>query len=148
MSKFIEVTSGYDGSKCMINADLIAQVEPYKNMTQVVYFHDNKFCNHIVKNSYDEIKAMIMDDVPAIGDVPAINGWISVKDRLPNYNDFYRLQNYDFLCRVIVPQGEGIILKKMAVIEYDDSLCRWDCDDMIVTHWMPLPEYPIVEAEI
>lgn len=60
--------------------------------------------------------------------------WISVKDRLPD-------EFAQYLCIVIRPISGGIYVRETMVLwcDYDHS---WGCDNVIVTHWMPLPEPP------
>lgn len=47
-----------------------------------------------------------------------------------------------FLCRVLVPERGGRASRKYAVLWFDILDKKWVCDEMIVTHWMPLPEPP------
>jgi hypothetical protein len=63
-----------------------------------------------------------------------VQRWISVKDRLPD--DFSA-----FLCRVIRPIRGGTYVRETRILwcDYDKS---WNCEGIIVTHWMELPEPP------
>jgi len=62
--------------------------------------------------------------------------WISAKDRPPEYSD-------DFLCFVSIP-NIGLPVYDIRILEYFSGAKIWDCDGMIVTHWMPLPDPPEV----
>lgn len=73
------------------------------------------------------------------------NDWISVNDRNPNNEELKRSECFEFLCRVIIPEKGGNVCKKALVIKYDILDKQWECDGMIVTHWMPLPAPPEVE---
>lgn len=61
-----------------------------------------------------------------------MNGWISVKDRLPNNAEY-----------VIIYSARGCF--KYAIAWYSSG-GKWIKDDHefvgVVTHWMPLPEKP------
>lgn len=59
-------------------------------------------------------------------------GWHDAISDKPKKSGYY-------LCTVIVPSGGGYN-KKMNVIFWDTY--GWQCLDMIVTHWMPVPEFP------
>lgn len=60
--------------------------------------------------------------------------WIPVTERLPDEFE-------QFLCSVIRPIRGGKYVREYRVLwcDYDHS---WNCDELIVTHWMPLPEPP------
>ena len=65
-----------------------------------------------------------------MGKMVDVNGWISVKDRLPEKKDI------------------GDIFLVWNAYERDVSTVRWqpygfdDVNDMYISHWMPLPEIP------
>ncbi len=62
--------------------------------------------------------------------------WISVKDRLPEWMK-------SCLCAVIVPQKGGGYSRELRILHISDTQPKvWNCEGMIVTHWMPLPEPP------
>lgn len=62
--------------------------------------------------------------------------WISVNERLPNWLE-------DVLCRVMEVERGGSYTVRYRVLHITEPKGRdWDCRDMIVTHWMPLPEPP------
>lgn len=60
--------------------------------------------------------------------------WIPVTERLPDEFE-------QFLCIVIRPICGGKYVREYRVLwcDYDHS---WNCDELIVTHWMPLPDLP------
>ena len=60
--------------------------------------------------------------------------WIPVTERLPD-------EFAQYLCIVIRPIRGGGYVRETRVLwcDYDRS---WNCDEVIVTHWMPLPEPP------
>ena len=65
--------------------------------------------------------------------------WISVKERLPE-------KFTDNLCCVIEPRRNGNYCTRCRVIHFGcegiSSNGTWLCEDMIVTHWIPLPSLP------
>lgn len=65
--------------------------------------------------------------------------WISVKEK-PRVSARY-------LCRVIFPAVGGGYRWRYMDLNWTGSMQRWDCDEMIVTHWMPLPEPPKEEEK-
>lgn len=85
----------------------------------------------------DEKREFIKQWLP---DVPAVDGWISVKDRLPGEEDYRQChENWDGA--VIWTNGSDIGLGW-----YYTSTGNWadiyDCNIDDVTHWMTLPEPP------
>jgi hypothetical protein len=93
----------------------------------------------------DDLQKSIVDDVTIKGsafaaimrhlqDAPAVQEWISVKDRLPDKHDRY-------LCNVKAFSFPD--LRYFAILKYDDGGFiegKIYTDD--VTHWMPLPQPP------
>ena len=76
----------------------------------------------------------------AVDDCPTIDGWISVKDRLPDEEDYRSChENWDGC--VIWTNGSDIGLGWYSTIT-GDWADIYDCDIDDVTHWMPLPEPP------
>ena len=84
-----------------------------------------------------------IDAIPA-ADVQPINKWISVKDRLP-----------DESCECL-----GVVDGEVTEVSYNPKqkglICVWSmCDadgfkplsDDAVTHWMPMPEPPVVQDD-
>jgi len=63
-----------------------------------------------------------------------MSDWISVKDRLPEICT-------GVLCYVIVPD-KGRAATSIRILQYYKASRSWNCDGMIVTHWMPMPEPP------
>lgn len=62
--------------------------------------------------------------------------WISVNDRLPKWMDYC-------LCSVIIPERGGGYRRDCRILCIAElNSTKWNCTDMIVTHWMPLPEPP------
>jgi hypothetical protein len=58
-----------------------------------------------------------------------VNGWISVKDRLPECGENY-----------LVLKDDGISPYQLAIVWFDRT---WDVSNADeITHWMPLPEPP------
>lgn len=82
---------------------------------------------------------------PLIVDKANSNGWISVKDGLPDEDGNYIVTACDEGC----PAGEGIWYSTVVVVaEYYKGSWTWyeGSDEWslegIVTHWMPLPHPP------
>jgi len=71
--------------------------------------------------------------------------WINVKDRLPNDEELKRSRCFDFLCDVIVPESGGGFVRRYIVLRYSSLDKRWNCKEMIVTHWANI-EPPKEEA--
>lgn len=71
--------------------------------------------------------------------------WISVNDRLPNEEELYESDNFGFLCCVLVPEKGGTFYKARRIIFFDSLDKEWDCEGIIVTHWMNMPDYPTEE---
>lgn len=46
-----------------------------------------------------------------------------------------------YLCVVLRPIPGGSYVRELRVLwcDYDN---KWGCEDLIVTHWMPLPDFP------
>lgn len=66
--------------------------------------------------------------------------WISVKDRLPENHDAWRLVRY-----LIYSEKDGIALGNYKTNDgwYAESCSDWHRYQILnVTHWMPLPEPP------
>jgi len=62
--------------------------------------------------------------------------WISVKDRLPGRCEYC-------LCSVIVPESGGGYRREFKILCITElNSYKWNCEGMIVTHWMPLPDLP------
>lgn len=62
--------------------------------------------------------------------------WISVKDRLPDWFE-------DVLCRVMEVEKGGTYAIRYKVLHITEARGKeWNCRDMIVTHWQPLPQPP------
>lgn len=64
--------------------------------------------------------------------------WIPAKENPPG------LEQY--LCVVIRPIPGGSYVRELRVLWNDYNNC-WNCEDLIVTHCMPLPELPKEESE-
>lgn len=66
----------------------------------------------------------------------ANNGWISIKDRLPNKDGKY-LVHYQtqVLC-------DGGYLPKFDVVNYSSCIRHFDFYHNHITHWQELPESP------
>jgi len=70
-----------------------------------------------------------------------VNGWISVKDRLPEYHlDVLFLQKGDCSCFV------GWRAEKDQWVDHSESGMHDKCIKRGFTHWMPLPKPPREEA--
>ena len=83
------------------------------------------------------MKEICLEDIQ---NAPTVGGWISVKDRLPDEEDYRSChENWDGC--VIWTNGSDIGLGW-----YYTSTGNWadiyDCGIDDVTHWMPLPEPP------
>lgn len=61
-----------------------------------------------------------------------LNEWIPVSESRPG-----KSLNGDYLCTVLRPIRGGNYLKETRVITYDAYGRCWQCEGMIVTHWMP-----------
>lgn len=68
-----------------------------------------------------------------IEEQPTICGWISVKDRLPERNGIYLAYDGEYISTVEYEKGRP---DSEWTDDYEGYL------DLLVTHWMPLPEPP------
>lgn len=66
--------------------------------------------------------------------------WISVTKHLPTEEDC-KLNEGQFLCHVIFPEGNGDYGSAQMVLPYNRPE-GWQIQDVIVTHWRFLPEDP------
>ena len=69
----------------------------------------------------------------------AVPEWISVEERLPVLHNGYSED-----CLVITNFGNRLISRYDS---YSKSWSLYQCEDHIVTHWMPLPAAPKGEKE-
>lgn len=72
----------------------------------------------------------------AVNDVPAVSGWVSVKDRLPDKEGQY-------ICWF----GKNTVIKGAAIATYLEEWKAFGSFESLktypnVTHWMPMPEPP------
>lgn len=91
---------------------------------------------------------------PTVTNCHQLNGWISVKDKLPEELPEYKDRKV-IPCIVHLascyPNGKGNTQKRQRqqVTDYDGKPCGWEWSRIgksRVTHWMPLPEPPEVEG--
>lgn len=64
--------------------------------------------------------------------------WTPVTKEMPGEGTRTHL-NRDYLCTVLMPLPGGSFRKETKVLSYDSYGKRWNCEGMIVTHWMPAP---------
>ena len=78
------------------------------------------------------IAATIEDCQKVIGEMED-DGWIPVSEKRPDFAQY--------LCVVLRPISGGSYVRELRVLwcDYDN---KWGCEDLIVTHWMPLPDMP------
>lgn len=79
------------------------------------------------------IAATIEDCQKVIGEMVEENGWISVEEKRP--------KPAQYLCVVLRPILGGAYVRELHVLGSDYNN-KWNCEGLIVTHWMPLPEPP------
>lgn len=137
MSKFIEMTDYDENTKTLINTDYIMAVIANGDKARISFILGDKLDFGDTVESYDEVKAMLM------GDTPAINGWISVKDRLPDKSGEYLTYNAETCRRYIYEYSQ--IHKMFNSSDTLDKTTAMDVSIKEITHWMPLPECPIEE---
>lgn len=65
--------------------------------------------------------------------------WINAKEKFP---DLYAI----CLCCVIIPERGGGYSRMQKIIRFNGPKNGWECDGMIVTHWIPLPPLPEVNV--
>lgn len=87
------------------------------------------------------IAATIEDCQRVIGEMAEDDGWIPVTERLPTEEEWLEAQNSSFLCLVHIPVPGGVANERMMVIPYT-PYNGWECEGVIIVHWMPLPEPP------
>lgn len=64
----------------------------------------------------------------------AVPTWIPITERMPD-------EFAEYLCVVLrpIPGGKYVREERLLWCDYDKS---WNCDGLIVTHWMPRPDLP------
>lgn len=72
--------------------------------------------------------------------------WIKTEYRHPSSTELRESVTWDFLCAVIIPESGGGFKREYRVLHYDALSKRWNCDEMIITHWMMIPK--LQEANI
>lgn len=88
--------------------------------------------------------------------LPTVDGWISVKDRLPGEDGRYLVYNMSYCNAVALVTSFSTCLenvedyafegeKRPGWFSYDDEYGYYEIDG--VTHWMPLPEPPKEEDD-
>lgn len=82
-----------------------------------------------------------MDVCGMLDDAPTANGWISVKDRIPENDRSYLTVGPRGVMRVAKAYIPAQVLKTYGG---DPNDVLWTCEGRFVkaTHWMPLPEPP------
>lgn len=102
---------------------VIARLEEYKGDSLGLIAATIEDCQRVVRE-------MVEDD-----------GWIPVTERLPSEEEWLEAPSCSFLCRVIVAVPGGVAVEQARVIPY--TPCNgWECEGVIITHWMPLPKPP------
>lgn len=86
--------------------------------------------NRIGANADALIKAGVIKDT-----------WVSIEAAKPSDPSCMNIFT-DYLCAVLIPIPGGSFRREAKVLSYDRNYDRWNCEDMIVTHWMPLPKLP------
>ena len=90
---------------------------------EVVMYFAERIADHLITNG-----------VTFATDTNVGDKFVPTAERLPD-------EFAQFLCVVIRPIRGGKYVREFRVLwcDYDHS---WNCEDLIVTHWMPLPEPP------
>lgn len=83
-----------------------------------------EYCNNLTGKTIDA------NDIARF---PTTIGWISVKDRLPERNGIYLAYDGEYISTVEYEKGRH---DSEWTDDYEGYL------DLLVTHWMPLPEAP------
>lgn len=119
-----------------IDADLmIADIQRYLCAYCSIHCNPTSF-----KNSACDIAECLrmIDNEPTVEAEPD-KGWISVKDKMPEFN-----QKVIVVYNDVDPTGVPIrrlVIAELAVDGYWMEGCTWHPDTSI-THWQPLPEPP------
>ena len=81
------------------------------------------------------------------------SGWIDIKDRLPKHNedskviDRYLVAVHDVMqesIEVKIAEWHGGLVKDNGGFFVDEDQELIECAYIIITHWMPMPEFPII----
>ena len=94
---------------------------------------DQERKRHIDSGNYGAEHLMVHSMRRLVEDAPdvACEQWISVKERLPDNDDYYLTYTTEYTCEVYRYDGDG------------EWVTAWDdTENHDITHWMPLPEPP------
>lgn len=90
----------------------------------------------------DEKRAYIKEWLPVL---PTVDGWISVKDRLPDEKiNKYTHDFQEVICTYCFYIKPGLAVNDVRVYKFGNGHFWHGLQimDNVVTHWMPLPEPP------
>ena len=79
----------------------------------------------------------------ALADAPTVGGWVSVKDRLPENEQYVMLWTKTGVMKY-AKYLDNEPHRPWITYDEDGSIRAWD---NVVTHWMPLPEPPKEDKE-
>ncbi len=127
-------------------ADEVRLIDAEKLKKQIIEGdgHDDDRFTEGYNFAINEIRGYI-DNMPIVEAEPD-KGWISVKDRLPEYDKTVLVVNEDgYMHTAVRIKGSIAIIDewqiKFGVYFYDNDV--WDEDEQgKITHWQPLPEPP------
>ena len=126
-----------DEVKLIDRDEVGAKIQAMYIRREIDYGGENEFCRGMRK------ALRIIEDAPTV-EVQPDNGWISVKDRLPEPRTWvlayieYPSPVFE-LERGIHKTGN---IRKMFYDGFYDALGDYKVGDCKVTHWMPLPKPP------
>lgn len=94
--------------------------------------------------------AVIVAEAPTVKQEPTVGGWISVKDRLPkvkmsDVNGKIAFSDYVLIYKVY-EDGTPWMTVDICRVDKAEWVNVIPGEGWTVTHWMPLPEPPEVEA--
>ena len=131
----------------MQDNDLISRAAAIDAIVSVTAFPDAEYIKNLCQNpaNSEDWLGGVCDAINAVEDVNAVDGWISVKDRLPELTR--QVESDDFLIDyseyvVVLSEGRNHF-PKIGRYAREGLRERWEDKDYDpipdVTHWMPLP---------
>ena len=119
-----------DEVKLIDRDEVGAKIQAMYIRREIDYGGENEFCRGMRK------ALRIIEDAPTV-EVQPDNGWISVKDRLPDEGEYVLIYCPEFLediRKAFYTEGDFYIEKEDLIVEpVPNGYC---------THWQPLPKPP------
>lgn len=116
-----------------------------ETFARVTGVSSDKTWEAVTNRMLHDVAPKVIDDEPTVEAEP-VNGWISVKDKLPEYDKTVLVVNEDgYMHTAVRIKGSIAMIDewqiKFGVYFIDNDV--WEEDEQgKITHWQPLPEPP------